>query len=73
MNGESFMVVLFGGCSVAISWLATSPVSEENIGLVGGLAGTLVGLAGAICGICFGSWRARLNQQVRDLTSRQGE
>lgn len=67
------MVVMFGGCSVAIAWLATNPTSEANIGLYGGIAGAIVGLTGGIGGLCFGVWRARLNQRIRDLTSRQRE
>lgn len=67
------MVVMFGSCSVAIAWLATNPTSEANIGLYGGTAGAIVGVAGGICGIFFGVWRARLNQQVHNLTSTQRE
>lgn len=66
----TIMVVMFGVCSVAIAWLATDPASEANIGLYGGIAGTFIGLAGGFCGLYFGVWRARLNQQVRDLTNR---
>ena len=65
------MVIMFGVCSVAIAWFATNPEAEGKIGLYGGIAGTIVGIVGGVIGTCFGVWRAKLNQKVRDLTVKE--
>jgi hypothetical protein len=69
----TILMLMFGLSSAAIAWLATDPAAEARIGLYGGIAGSIIGLAGGSSGLYFGVWRARLNQQLRDLTGVQRE
>ena len=62
-------LLLFGGCAVVIAWCATSPGAEQQIGLYGGILGTLFGIGGGILGTVFGFWRAKLNRMARDLSA----
>jgi len=60
------MTALFSAFAVAMVW---SPMSGATLGVVGGIGGSLVGIAGAAFGVTMGNQRMKIRRMLDELNT----